>query len=243
MLHNFHSLSSEDTDRSGQHLQGLHSQLEETRCLDQSRGYKITTPSMLTSKLTRKPCNSYQLMVYQNICPHLMTQMQTLSPYSSWILTTVVTKKNLQNTMPLVLAQLQVVLAVVVAFLVPVDFADFLFWPVVFFGVVLLLLLKLGIKSSGIPHNVAYLWTRKVDNSTVHWREPNGARRRALGNLRCDDYGPVRLRSSFYTGSGSSTKSSTGKMAQHNALHYSFLTSSLRQISIKCLSSMFKLHF
>ena len=46
------------------------------------------------------------------------------------------------------LAQLQVVLAVVVAFLVPVEFADFLFWPVVFFGVVLLLLLKLGIKSS-----------------------------------------------------------------------------------------------
>ena len=40
---------------------------------------------------------------------------------------------------------------------------------------------------------------------------------------------------------------STGKMAvkdyeQHNTLQYSFLTSPLRQISIKCLSRMFKLH-
>ena len=55
------------------------------------------------------------------------------------------------------LGQLQVVLAVVLAFLVPAELGDCLFSPVVFFVVLLLVLLKLRIKSSGIPHNLAYL--------------------------------------------------------------------------------------
>ena len=68
----------------------------------------------------------------------------------------------------------------VLAFLVPVELGDYLFWPAVFFGVVLLLLMELRIKSSGITHNVVYLWARKVDLSAVHWRvnqvAPDGGR-------------------------------------------------------------------
>ena len=58
------------------------------------------------------------------------------------------------------LGQLQVVLAIVLAFLVPAKLGDFLFSPVVFFVVVLFVLLKLRIKSRAIPHNLAYLWAR-----------------------------------------------------------------------------------
>ena len=55
------------------------------------------------------------------------------------------------------LGQLQVVLAVVLAFLMPAKLGDFVFLLVVFFIVLLPVLLKMRIKSSGIPHNLAYL--------------------------------------------------------------------------------------
>ena len=77
-LHNLHSSSEDKKQTTPTRIV----QLEGTRCLERSHGQqRIRTTTILTLKLTRK----HQLMVSKDICPHFMTHMQTLSPWSSWI--------------------------------------------------------------------------------------------------------------------------------------------------------------